>query len=92
LAAVKLLEYFAYENPNLRIMFVHPGLMATGMSEKAPKDLPKSAFTLELDDCKFAYSFTRPYLKKGTREKGRNKTYIKCSGIASFVYSMGNQS
>jgi hypothetical protein len=87
---VKLLEYFAYENPNVRIMFVHPGLMATAMSEKATKGLPKGAFTLELDDCKFAYSFTRPYLKKGTREKERKKTYIKSSGIAGFIYSMGH--
>jgi hypothetical protein len=69
LAAVKLLEYFAYENPNIRIMFVHPGLMATAMSEKATKDLPKSAFTLELDDCKCAYTFTRPYFKKEKKEK-----------------------
>jgi hypothetical protein len=72
---VKLLEYFAYENPNVRIMFVHPGLMATAMSEKATKDLPKRAFTLELDDCKFAYSFTRPYLKKGTRERKYKNLY-----------------
>jgi hypothetical protein len=91
---MKLLEYFAHENPNVRIMFIHPGLMATAMSEKATKDLPKSAFTLELDDCKFACSFPRPYFKKGTRrkkerKKERKKAYEKCSGVAGFIYSMG---
>jgi len=57
LAALKILEYFAFENPSIRMMFVHPGLLATAMSEKATKDIPKSQLILELDDLELPSNF-----------------------------------
>ncbi|TVY46137.1 Short chain dehydrogenase [Lachnellula subtilissima] len=35
LAATKMTDYFAFENPNVRVMIVHPGVPDTSMNEKA---------------------------------------------------------
>jgi NAD(P)-dependent dehydrogenase (short-subunit alcohol dehydrogenase family) len=35
LAAVKLMEYVAFENPSIRLMFVHPGVIDTEMNKKS---------------------------------------------------------
>ncbi|TVY94407.1 Short chain dehydrogenase [Lachnellula willkommii] len=35
LAWTKMTDYFAFENPNVRVMIVHPGVPGTSMKEKA---------------------------------------------------------
>ncbi|RDL41956.1 Uncharacterized protein BP5553_01935 [Venustampulla echinocandica] len=52
-AVVKLVEYFAAENPGVRVMNVHPGAIDTGMAKRA-KD---AGLELPFDDIELPASF-----------------------------------
>jgi NAD(P)-dependent dehydrogenase (short-subunit alcohol dehydrogenase family) len=46
LAAVQVAKYVAYENPHVKVMLVHPGVLPTDMNKKAAD----SGFVLPFDD------------------------------------------
>ncbi len=49
LAAVKLMEYVAFENERLRVMVVHPGVLKTDMNAKSVE----AGLTLPYDDSQY---------------------------------------
>lgn len=49
LAALRLMDWFAFENPNVTMIHVHPGILETPMNEKGAK----SGLVLPFDDSKF---------------------------------------
>lgn len=49
LAAAKLMDYVAFENPNVRIMTVHPGVLASDMNNKSME----GGLILPFDDGEF---------------------------------------
>lgn len=58
LAALQMASYAGYENPNVRVMMLHPGVLATEMNKKSTD----SGFVLPFDDgelCLFGLFRTR---------------------------------
>lgn len=49
LAAAKVMEYLALENPNVRVMTVHPGVIDTPMNRKSVE----AGLILPFDDGEF---------------------------------------
>lgn len=47
IASVKMMEYFAAENEDVRVMLVHPGVHDTVQAEK----LANVGFAMPFDDC-----------------------------------------
>lgn len=52
LAALKMFEYFAAENPGIRVMNVHPGVMETDMGDKGRE----GGMVLPYDDSEFKHA------------------------------------
>lgn len=49
IAASKLMDYFGMENPNVRVMTVHPGVLKSPMNDKSME----AGFVLPYDDGEF---------------------------------------
>ncbi len=56
LAGIKFFDYVAVENPNVRVLSVHPGAMDTGMGKKGRE----AGVDIPFDDSK--YMLSRRYL------------------------------
>jgi NAD(P)-dependent dehydrogenase (short-subunit alcohol dehydrogenase family) len=53
IAASKLMDYFGMENPNVRVMTVHPGVLKSPMNDK----VMEAGLALPYDDGEFRVYF-----------------------------------
>jgi NAD(P)-dependent dehydrogenase (short-subunit alcohol dehydrogenase family) len=58
IAASKLMDYFGMENPNVRVMTIHPGVLKSAMNDKSmeaglvlPFDDGESCISCRMDEC-----------------------------------------